>query len=334
VEFDLSAYAFQTVRIGFRFGSDGYITAAGWHLDNIEVTPRAGSLAWIELNAADGSSAPAGANPLPVKLCTDGMEPGAILTAMVRVRSNDPTSPESLVPVFLENISRAIAVTQPAHGAITPAGTVYVNAGADAAFTVQADPYYSVAAVVRGTETQTLSTARVSVTNVVWTNVTASATFGAHMAANRTVQGTPEWWLAERGLTNGSMDAQAAGDTDVDGLETWAEYVAGTDPTNAASTFAVTEVTPHCTNVLWRPVTNELGVCTVRTPIVSGLAVRWASAPNRLYSLWGAATPTSAPVELLGSILSTPPTNTVIRPLTDGPVRFYRLGVRAVESDQ
>jgi hypothetical protein len=158
--------------------------------------------------------------------------------------------------------------------------------------------------------------------------VTANTTFSARIDANLTTQGTPEWWLAMFSLTNGSSDAEADADPDGDRLPTWAEFVAGTDPTNAASTFAVADVSPHVTNVLLVPITNEYGLSTARVPIVSGLVLRWASVSNRTYSLWGAPTATSSPVELLGGMAATPPTNAVIRPLTgDGPVRFYRLGV-------
>jgi hypothetical protein len=327
-EFDLSAFAFKSVRIGFRFGSDGYVGAAGWHLDDIAVTPRGGQTPWISLSVAQGTTEPGDAVPVSITLTTDSVAPGETLGATLRIRSNDPSAPERTVPVFLHNNSRSISVAQPGHGAITPAGTVYVAAGADASFTVQADSYYHVAAVVRGVVTQALPSAHVSVTNVVWSNVTANTTFSARIDANLTTQGTPEWWLAMFSLTNGSSDAEADADPDGDRLPTWAEFVAGTDPTNAASTFAVADVSPHVTNVLLVPITNEYGLSTARVPIVSGLVLRWASVSNRTYSLWGAPTATSSPVELLGGMAATPPTNAVIRPLTgDGPVRFYRLGV-------
>lgn len=49
---------------------------------------------------------------------------------------------------------------------------------------------------------------------------------------------TPIWWLAQWGATN-NFDAAAAADWDRDGVSNWAEYVAGTQPTNAASVFQV-----------------------------------------------------------------------------------------------
>jgi len=50
--------------------------------------------------------------------------------------------------------------------------------------------------------------------------------------------GTPYDWLAMFGVTNNHDDADTE-DWDEDGLLSWQEYVAGTDPTNAASRFAV-----------------------------------------------------------------------------------------------
>jgi len=44
----------------------------------------------------------------------------------------------------------------------------------------------------------------------------------------------PEWWLAAYGWTN-DFDAAATNDAEPDGYFTWQEYVADTDPTNAAS---------------------------------------------------------------------------------------------------
>jgi hypothetical protein len=59
---------------------------------------------------------------------------------------------------------------------------------------------------------------------------TVQATFTALLATNA----TPQWWLAQHGWTN-NFDAAATNDVDEDGRFTWQEYVADTDPTNAAS---------------------------------------------------------------------------------------------------
>ena len=76
-------------------------------------------------------------------------------------------------------------------------------------------------------------------------NMTAS--FSAALAANN----TPIWWLAQHGWTNG-FDEAASADTDGDGLPNWAEYIAGTDPTNRGSSLAITSMPqPGGTNVVF-----------------------------------------------------------------------------------
>jgi hypothetical protein len=60
------------------------------------------------------------------------------------------------------------------------------------------------------------------------------AVFVAEMATNA----VPKWWLAQHNLTN--FNADALQDIDFDGLKTWQEYIAGTDPTNSESCFRIT----------------------------------------------------------------------------------------------
>ena len=51
--------------------------------------------------------------------------------------------------------------------------------------------------------------------------------------------GTPEWWLAEHGLTNGTPAAEELIDHDGDGMAAWEEWVAGTSPTDASDRLAI-----------------------------------------------------------------------------------------------
>lgn len=79
-------------------------------------------------------------------------------------------------------------------------------------------------------------------TNPLTIVVTGPKSVTAYFAENLTTNtGTPEWWLAQYGLTN-NFAAEAAADQDSDGMETWAEYIAGTTPTNAASVFVITNI--------------------------------------------------------------------------------------------
>jgi len=54
-----------------------------------------------------------------------------------------------------------------------------------------------------------------------------------------TTNGVPEDWLTHYHLTNAAPDVEAAADQDEDGMPTWQEYVARTDPTNAGSVFEI-----------------------------------------------------------------------------------------------
>ncbi len=108
-----------------------------------------------------------------------------------------------------------------------------------------------------------------------------SATF----APQRTTRGTPLYWLAQHDITNDFETADAA-DPDADGYPTWQEYIADTDPTNAAShfppltahldentatltlnptstnrTYAI-DHTPTLTPATWQPLTNAPGTGT------------------------------------------------------------------------
>jgi lysophospholipase L1-like esterase len=53
--------------------------------------------------------------------------------------------------------------------------------------------------------------------------------------------GTPHWWLGKFGFTD--YEAAATNDTDGDGVLTWQEYVADTDPTNRLSFLSVLAIT-------------------------------------------------------------------------------------------
>jgi hypothetical protein len=84
-------------------------------------------------------------------------------------------------------------------------------------------------------------------TNVYWTNSIAGGpgcpTFSNNLNGFTTnypvlPHGTPVPWLVSYGFKNNWTNAETA-DPDHDGMPTWMEYQAGTNPTNAASVFAI-----------------------------------------------------------------------------------------------
>jgi hypothetical protein len=117
-------------------------------------------------------------------------------------------------------------------------------------------------------------------------------------------------WLASYGLpSNGSADYA---DSDGDGMNNWQEYLAGTNPTNAASVFKITS--------------SQMNSGTQ-------FVLRWSSVSNRLYDVTRAtnlATGAAAFVPLLGAtnLAGTPPQNSWTDAVSRAsPPAFYRLKV-------
>ena len=76
--------------------------------------------------------------------------------------------------------------------------------------------------------------------------------------------GTPYAWLAQAGLAGGGdYELADASDADGDGYAAWQEYVAGTEPTNAASRLqAGIVVSNGGARITWAP---DLGAARVYT---------------------------------------------------------------------
>ena len=135
---------------------------------------------------------------------------------------------------------------------------------------------------------------------------TVMAIFNADLAANN----VPKWWLAQHNFTN--FDADAMGDDDLDGMPTWQEWIAGTDPRDIHSIFQFT---------------NE--VCAAG----QGMAIRWPSISNRLYSLSRATNlleGSNAFMVLPGAsnMPATPPVNSYTNEEQFMGLYFFRIGVR------
>lgn len=114
--------------------------------------------------------------------------------------------------------------------------------------------------------------------------------------------GTPHSWLTQYGLTNFNADALA--DMDGDGLLTWQEYVAGTDPTNPVCVFQINgvEAAPQ------------------------GAIIRWSSVSNRFYDLDWTTNLLEGFAVLPGAtnLPATPPENSYTNPPDSGVSSFYR----------
>lgn len=169
--------------------------------------------------------------------------------------------------------------------------------GASVQITATADTYYH---FTGWSGSVTTNSAQITLLMNHACSVTAG--FAQNVTSNTA---TPEWWLAQYGLTNFTSDAAA--DTDGDGLSTWQEYIAGTDPTNAAS----------CLQITGGSVNAQQAV------------IRWSSASNRLYSI-SRTTNLLEPFSILSgasNLPATPPENTYTNP-SGGNAAYYRIGVQ------
>lgn len=124
--------------------------------------------------------------------------------------------------------SAQIHATAGANGTISPAGWVQVAQGGSQSFTMIPNQYYQVQDVLKN------GASAGAVTDLVWPNVVGVCSISATFAPITTANGTPLWWLASYGWTQNVAVAESA-DSDGDGLPTWREYQAGTNPTNSNS---------------------------------------------------------------------------------------------------
>ncbi len=119
-------------------------------------------------------------------------------------------------------------------GSISPGGPVIVTTGSAETFTMTASNWYSLASVTVD-DNDAGTPASYSFTNVQ-ADHTIVATYAAQLAAHN----TPKWWLYQENpnwATN--FDAAALSDPTGKGVAVWQDYIAGTDPLDPASLFAL-----------------------------------------------------------------------------------------------
>jgi autotransporter-associated beta strand protein len=193
------------------------------------------------------------------------------------------------------------------NGTVSPAST-NVTADSNVTFVVTASNYYRIASLTTNGISAGLSFDNNSTdTNFTWSNVQSTGMLVAVFTAQVTTNpaNTPYWWLAQHGLTNFNADAMA--DADGDGLLTWQEYSAGTNPTNPASVFQITGGTVNSQNAV----------------------IRWSSVSNRFYNLSLTTNLMETFVAITGAtnLPATPPENIYTNSVPDGAAAFYRINV-------
>ena len=148
--------------------------------------------------------------------------------------------------------------------------------GSNVTVTATPDPYYSFISWQGDTNGCVL------VGNVITAVMDQARSIMAVFDENLATNSTPEWWLASFGLTNGSWDSEALADQDNDGMTAWQEYIAGTDPTNNASTFKITDLFPMTTNyvVMWNSVSGKAYTVLTSTNMMSA----WTNVTDPAYT--------------------------------------------------
>lgn len=194
------------------------------------------------------------------------------------------------------------------HGAVVPSGVVDVVYGASTSFVVTADQYYHISSLMTNGASVGEVTNR-SVYTSVWVNVTATGVLTAAFAENLTTNtGTPEWWLAQYGLTN-NFNAAATNDADGDSMPTWAEFHADADPTNRSSVLTIVGI--YQTNVEmrieWKGGTNAWQILEFRKDLVSTIE-QWLA--------------------ICTNLPPTPVTTNYLHDVTTNGVMFYRIKAR------
>jgi hypothetical protein len=142
--------------------------------------------------------------------------------------------------------TQTITVTTAGRGTADPMGAIAVPCYSTQGFTFTPAEWSTVADVLKD------GASLGPVTAFAFTNVLADHTLQAVFADDLAAHDTPKWWLAQTfpGAAD-NFDAAATGDTDGDGMPNFAEYEAGTQPTNAASVFTIDLATVNGSPVIF-----------------------------------------------------------------------------------
>jgi hypothetical protein len=116
-----------------------------------------------------------------------------------------------------------LSVLEPGHGALD-VGDGWIEANETVDVTATPNAYWHFVCWTGCTE---------STSNPLSLRMTSPLALGAVFGMNLATNGVPEQWLADHGWTN-DFSAAAVSDTDHDGHQAWQEYLANTNPTNAA----------------------------------------------------------------------------------------------------
>lgn len=229
---DLRAYAGQTVILRFVLGADGYTTDEGWYIAG--VTPfsfDASPLSWPTLSSANGQTPDLWTTPLTLHLDPAPLAYNNESVSLLRIKSNDPFLDTFLWPLTVRRGCVLSAQSQ-GHGQVNVPLSMGYRLGESSVFATP-ELYYHVSDWLGDVAGATQTVNRLFVPMDRSRQVTA--VFGPNLTPHQ----VPEFWMAQYGWTN-QFDLAEQLDPDNDRFATWAEFIAGTDPTNTASRFLAT----------------------------------------------------------------------------------------------
>ncbi len=185
-----------------------------------------------------------------------------------------------------------------ANGTVDPTNA-WFKEGSTAILTAYPASYYSFQSWLGDTSGAGFDGARLILPMIAPRTVTAA------FAPNLTpTHGVPEYWLAAHGWTQ-AFETAAETDADGDGMATWAEWRADTDPTDAASLLAIADMALDPD---------------------AGVLLTWIGGTSRTQVVQRADLPTGPWLPVYTNLPPTPTLNALARPAS-GPSGFYRIHI-------
>jgi hypothetical protein len=234
--FPIGKYAGQKVSILFAFGSDQASHDEGWYIGPVELWVPCGDFpaCFRPYGAPAGTLGEQRSTNITFAAGSEGLTPHEARRLLLSVLSNADATRQFAVPLTFQ-LGNALTLLAEGQGTLTADSPLFLFAPTNSpSVTAAADTYYHVAELkAEGGASLDWITNAAQVA-VSFTDLRADTTVTAMFAENLAARGTPEWWLAAFGWTNTFDEAEGV-DADGDGFAAWQEWLAGTDPTNAAS---------------------------------------------------------------------------------------------------
>jgi alpha-tubulin suppressor-like RCC1 family protein len=271
----------------------------------------------LTVTSAHGGSDPAGTNsydtPISVMItnspifvettqyvCTGWTGTGSVPASGTTTNTGLFAMTQESTLVWLWTTNYLLKVETMGNGSVSTSN-VWLACGTPFQISVTPDPYYHFAGWSGHAEGETSNPLTLAMNSA--RSVTAN--FVPNLTPNTS---TPEYWLAQYGLTNFNTDALA--DADLDGMKTWQEYIAGTDPTNAASKFQITQTQME----------GALG---------TNFVIRWSSVAGKLYAVDATTNLLEGfPLNRGRDILATPNENVLTIRVDRASQEFFRIRIQ------